>query len=96
MTEIASAKAAYELPDGQWVIDATGKGHCLIDTHLGWPQRMAAHKRSLVALDGLEYPLQLADFVGDCDHGWGTRELGHCYNCGKVVGEPRPLYVDIG
>ena len=93
MTEnkVETVETAEALPSGQWVQDATGSVYCLIDTHMGFPQRMAAHKRSLTNLSNLTYPLYLCDFVGDCEHKWGTYELGQCVRCCQVVAEPRPL-----
>lgn len=92
--EVETVEEAEALPSGQWVQDATGQAYCLIDTYLGFPQRMAAHKRTLTNLSTLAYPLHLADFVGDCEHKWGTHELGQCIRCGQVVAEPRPVYFD--
>lgn len=94
--QIADADGARAAQDGQWVEDSEGKPWCLIDTHLGFPQRMAMYKTSLTAVENLAYPLHLADFVGECEHKWGTAELGHCYRCGVVVGEPRPVFFDEG
>lgn len=96
MTEnvVLTPEEAKALPDGQWVQDASGQAYCLIDTHMGWPQRMAMFKRSLKSLDSIEYPLHLADFQGDCEHKWGSHDLGHCVRCGVVVAEPRPMFFD--
>lgn len=91
---VENAEQAASLPDGQWVEDVNGKPWCLIDTHMGFPQRMGMHKRSLTSLESLAYPLHLGDFVGECDHKWGTHEMGHCVRCGVVVAEPRPVFFD--
>jgi hypothetical protein len=94
--EVATAEDAKELPSGQWVEDANGKAFCLIDTHMGWPQRMAMRGSTLQALERLSYPLHLADFVGECEHKWGTHELGQCRRCGVVIAEPHPVTFDLG
>lgn len=91
---VETVKAAEALPDGQWVQDATGKAYCLVNTHMGFPQRMAMHKRSLTNLNNLTYPLHLCDFVGECEHKWGSFELGHCVRCGQVVEAPRPMILE--
>lgn len=91
---VHNAAEAEALPSGTWTVDAEGKAWCLIDTHMGFPQRMAAHKRSLTNLDNLAYPLQQADFEGDCEHKWGTHEMGQCIRCCEVVAEPRPMFFD--
>jgi hypothetical protein len=94
--EVQTAEAAKDLPDATWVFDSTDNPYCLIDTHMGFPQRMAMRKggRSLTALENLTYPLHLAEFTGDCEHKWGHHELGHCHRCGQVSAEPRPLFID--
>ncbi|TDW31000.1 hypothetical protein [Cryobacterium psychrophilum] len=92
--EVATTEDAKAQPDGQWVEDANGKAYCLIDTHMGFPQRMAMHKRNLTNVDNLAYPLHLCRFVGGCEHKWGTHGLGHCIRCGVVVDEPRPMTFD--
>jgi len=94
--EVLTTEAAYALPDATWVFDSTDNPYCLINTHMGFPQRMAMAKggRSLTALDNLTYPLHLAEFTDDCEHKWGTHELGHCHRCGQVCTEPRPLYLE--
>ena len=95
--EVLTAEAAYKLPDATWVVDATDKCYCLINTHMGFPQRMAMslNGRSLDALETLAYPLALAEVDGECAHGRGTWELGHCERCGQVVAEPRPMFIDL-
>jgi hypothetical protein len=94
--EVATADEAKALPSGQWVQDTNGKAWCLIDTHMGFPQRMGMHGNSLVSLESLAYPLHLGDFVGECEHRWGTHELGNCVRCGVVVAEARPVFFDEG
>jgi hypothetical protein len=94
--EIKSAEEARELPDGTWVIDAEEHPWCMLDTHVGFPQRMAGYKRSLTNLDNLAYPLSLGEFEGECEHSWGTRELGQCVRCGVRVAEPCRLFFDAG
>jgi hypothetical protein len=90
--EIATPAEAEVLPDGQWVLAADGKAWCLLDTHMGFPQRMAGQGRSLTNLDNLAYPLHLADFQGECEHRWGHHELGQCIRCGVRVADPTPMY----
>lgn len=90
--EIKTADEARELPDGTWVTDVDEHPWCILDTHMGFPQRMAGYKRLLTNLDNLAYPLSLAAFQGDCDHRWGTHEMGQCIRCGVRVSEPRPRY----
>lgn len=86
------------LPPGQWVIDATGANLCLVDTHMGWPQRMfmTPGASSFVAVDHVAYPLQLADIADEepCPHRWGANECGHCRRCGVVTTEARPMYFE--
>jgi hypothetical protein len=86
-TTIETVEAAKSLPDGQWIQDADGDYACLIDTHMGFPQRMAMSKggRYLAALHRLTFPLSLADFVGDCEHKWGLIGEGHCRRCGHLI-----------
>lgn len=91
---ITTPAEAAALQDGQWVVDADGKAWCMLDTHMGFPQRMAGYKRSLTALDNISYPLQLADFDGECEHSWGHHELGQCIRCGVVIAEPNPVTFD--
>lgn len=91
---IHTPEQAAELPDGTWTVDAEGKAWCMLDTHVGFPQRMAGYKRSLTNLDNLAYPLQLADFDGECEHKWGHHELGQCVRCGIRIAEPRPVTFD--
>jgi hypothetical protein len=90
--EVATAGDAALLDPGQWCADATGEFYCLVDTHLGFPQRMAMSKggRGFTALDNLTYPLHLADFQGVCNHEWGANEMGHCRRCGQVAHPAHP------
>jgi hypothetical protein len=90
------------LKPGEWVIDADGDPLCLVDTHLGWPQRMWMHKarKGFVgvcsAIERATFPLARAEIAEDfeCQHRSGTNECGHCHICGQVVGESRPLFFD--
>ena len=41
---VVSADEAAKLPAGQWVADKGGTFWCLVDTHMGFPQRMAMSK----------------------------------------------------
>lgn len=98
MTELVIVNNAAEvdsLPVGQWAVTADGLNVCLVDTHLGWPQRMWMHPggRAHSAIDRVTYPLRLADIIEaePCPHSWGTQECGHCRRCGQVVAEPREL-----
>lgn len=94
--KVWTADDARLLPPGQWCLDATGTVYCLVDTHLGFPQRMAMSKggRGFTALDNIEYPLHLADFDGDCEHRWGANEMGHCRRCGQVSHDAHPTHFD--
>ena len=94
--EVATADDARLLPPGQWCLDATGTVYCLVDTHMGFPQRMAMSKggRGFTALDNIAYPLHLADFDGECEHRWGANEMGHCRRCGQVSHDARPTHFD--
>jgi hypothetical protein len=87
---LTTAQEAKEQPDGQWVLADDGTAWCLVDTHMGWPQRMAMARggRSLTALDSgeLVYPLHLADWDGEpCPHTWGLVAEGHCRRCGALI-----------
>lgn len=90
------------LTPGEWVIDADGDALCLVDTHLGWPQRMWMPKAKkgcvglVVSLESARFPVALAEIDPEyvCKHGRGTNECGHCYLCGAVVGEVSPRYFD--
>lgn len=84
-----------DLPVGQWVVAANDCKYCLVDTCIGWPQRMwmspggTAH----AGIEHIPYPLRLAGLVEPedaCTHRWGTQEMGHCKRCGRVVAEARP------
>ncbi len=81
------------LPVGQWVIDAKGTKLCLVDTHMGWPQRMfmTCGGGSFVGVSHVVYPLGLADITDEtpCPHSWGANECGHCVRCGVVSAEAR-------
>jgi len=87
---------------GEWVIDADGDALCLVDTYLGWPQRMWMPKAKkgrvglVVSLEQARFPVALAEIDPKyvCKHGRGTNECGHCYLCGAVVGEASPRYFD--
>jgi hypothetical protein len=94
--KIPTAEEAAALPAGTWVADAEGTFWCLVDTHLGGPQRMAMDKggRSFIALEGLSYPLDEAEINGECRHSRGANEMGHCLRCGQVTGELRPVTFD--
>lgn len=95
-TTVTSAEEAANLPLGQWVLDPDGRGLCLVDTHIGWPQRMWMSGAAYYALTFVTYPMVLAEVDGPCDHSAGTQECGHCVRCGAVVGEAAPLYpVDV-
>jgi hypothetical protein len=94
---IATIEEAKALPDGQWAQDADGTFVCLMDTHMGWPQRMAMPKggRSLHSLEQLVFPLHLCDLALDepCPHKWGLIGEGHCRRCGELI-DWRPMYLD--
>lgn len=97
-TTIQTPADTANLTPGQWVFDTTNTGYCLVDTHLGWPQRMwmSHHGYAFTALDGISYPLTLADITdpAPCTHPRGTNECGHCTRCGQVVGDTTPMSFD--
>lgn len=94
MSLIAGPEQAVELPVGQWVIDPDNRGWCLVDTNVGWPQRMWMDGRGgYVSVESLTYPVQLADVDEDppCPHPRGFNECGHCKRCGVLAGPVREL-----
>lgn len=96
LTLIETAEEADALPVGQWIVDAEGISRCLVDTNVGWPQRMwmSGGGRGYTCIQGAAYPLRLADLVegpDDCPHRWGTNECGHCRRCGVVAGPVKDL-----
>lgn len=93
--DIATFKEAEALPDGQWAQDADGDYICLVDTHLGFPQRMVMPSggKYLMGLSALKLPIHLADFQGDCEHKWGLIAEGHCRRCGTLI-DWSPVYFD--
>jgi hypothetical protein len=91
---VATPEQAETLPAGQWVVDATGAKRCLVDTYVGWPQRMwmTCGGESFTAIYAVAYPLTLV-YIADetpCPHAWGNTGCGHCNRCGVVVAEARP------
>lgn len=86
---ITTPAEAEQLPPGQWIYDNQGEPYCLVDTNVGWPQRMAMHAATYIALDHLAYPLTLAELDEDCKHTPGPQECGHCRRCGQVIGPPQ-------
>ena len=90
---VATPEVAEALPPGQWVFDAHDNARCLVDTNVGWPQRMWMSNggNSYTAIEGISYPLRLADLAEACPHVWGTQECGHCRCCGQVVEQPKDL-----
>lgn len=93
---IATAAEAELLLIGQWVVDAGGTSRCLVNTHVGWPQRMwmSGGGRAYTCIEGAAYPLRLVDLEEGpdaCPHRWGTTECGHCYRCGVVAGPVKDL-----
>jgi hypothetical protein len=93
---ISTPEEAGSLEPGQWVIDADGTARCLVDTHMGFPQRMWMSKRgrSFAAIDAVTFPVHLADidwessdYPDGCPHEWGANECGHCSHCGQVSGQ---------
>lgn len=94
---IENVAGLNRLTPGEWVIDADGDALCLVDTHLGWPQRMWMPKAKkgtvglVVSLEHARFPVALAEIDPSyvCTHGRGTNECGHCYLCGVVVAEAR-------
>lgn len=101
---ITNAEEAKALPTGQWAVDADGKVICLMDTHMGFPQRMWGSKRDggtkgrmvgYYSLDRAAYPIRLADVDTDaCPHKT-TNECGQCDICGLAeVGAFEPCYFE--
>lgn len=92
-THAATPAEAENLEPGQWVIDADGAQLCLVDTNVGWPQRMwmLPGGRAYIATDCATYPLNLMDLDEECPHWWGTQECGHCRRCGQVIEPPKDL-----
>ena len=101
---IRTMEAVRALPSGQWVQDADGKVACLMDTHVGFPQRMWGFKTDggtkgrmvyHCALDRIALPLHLADVTGgECSHPFHN-ECGQCEACGLPgVAEGAPRYFD--
>lgn len=96
---IATAEETDRLTPGTWVIDADGDALCLVDTHMGFPQRMWMVKAKkgrvglVVNLPSATYPVHEAEIDPDhvCPHSRGSNEMGHCYLCGQVIGELRPI-----
>lgn len=87
------------LPLGQWVVAANDRKYCLVDTYVGWPQRMWMSPGGMghTGIEHIPYPLRLADLIeGEdaCTHEWGTQEMGHCKRCGRVVAEATPMPAD--
>ena len=93
--EVDTIAEVADLPDGQWVQDADGDQVCLIDTHMGFPQRMAMTKggKSMHSIEQLKYPLHLCDFNSGCEHKWGLVGEGHCRRCGQMI-DSRPVFFD--
>lgn len=97
---ISTAEEAKELPFGQWVLDADDTKWCLVDTHMGFPQKMwmgtGPNLRRMKHISGIAYPVHLGDLPVDfvCPHRWGANECGHCYGCGRVIGERREIVFD--
>lgn len=95
MILVGGPERVADLPVGQWVVDASDRKYCLVDTYVGWPQRMWMHPGGMAhtAIDNIAYPLRLADLIESedaCPHSWGTQEMGHCKRCGRVVADVRP------
>jgi hypothetical protein len=93
---IETPEDAAALPVEQWVVAADDRKYCLVDTYVGWPQRMwmSPGGMSHTGLEHIAYPLRLADLAEPedaCPHSWGTQECGHCKRCGRVVAEARPM-----
>lgn len=96
VTLVNTPEEAAELPVGQWVVAANDRKYCLVDTCVGWPQRMWMSPGGTchTGIEHIPYPLRLAylDEPEDvCTHEWGTQEMGHCKRCGRVVVEARPM-----
>lgn len=87
-----------DLPVGQWVWDVNDTPMCLVDTNVGWPQRMFMSNggSAYTGIKHVEYPLRLADVADGCPHSWGTNECGHCKRCGVVCGPVKNLDWNIG
>lgn len=92
---VTTPEQAAELPVSQWVWDANGDAYCLVDTNVGWPQRMwmSTGGTAYTAIERIDYPLTLAYVDEDepCPHAYGTNECGHCKRCGVVSGPAKDL-----
>ncbi|MDX3661275.1 hypothetical protein PV646_28555 [Streptomyces sp. ID05-26A] len=88
---IDTPQQAQALPVCTWVYDRHGDQWCLVDTHVGWPQRMFMRggATAFVSIEWMAYPLAEAELHGDCSHQWGAQECGHCRSCGQIVAEPK-------
>lgn len=91
---IETVEGTDRLAPGTWVIDANGKELCLVNTHMGFAQRMWLVRGRIglmVHLRRAAYPVHVAKLVDPsaCKHRHGTNELGHCYVCGQVCEAPR-------
>lgn len=93
MPDVATPTEVATLPLGQWVLDANGTARCLVDTHVGWPQRMWMSQggRGYTGIEHIPYPLQLMELNEECPHSWGAQECGHCRRCGQVIAEATRL-----
>lgn len=88
---IDTEEQVQSLDAGQWVFDADGREWCLFETHVMVHQWMwkAMKSHTYLALDGIPYPLVLADLDDtiECPHR-KVQECGQCTRCGLRVGDP--------
>ena len=92
MTQVIETEEQVQALDaGQWVFDADGREWCLFETHVMVHQWMwkAMKSHTYLALDGIPYPLALADLDAaiKCPHR-KVQECGQCTRCGLRVGDP--------
>jgi len=101
---INNVEEASLLPAGQWARDASGMAICLMETHMGFPQRMwgskidggtKGHIVRYCSLDRAAYPLHLGDADTDaCSHA-KSNECGQCTVCGLPgATDASPLHFD--
>jgi len=98
---IETPEQAADLPLCQWVVAADDHKYCLVDTCVGWHQRMWMSPGGMghTGIEHIPYPLRLADLdepADACPHSWGTQEMGHCRRCGRVVAEATPMPAEPG
>jgi len=91
MSTITTIEQLHALEPGQWIQDAEGESFCLVDTHIGWAQRMWMRVGG-VSFSHIEHPALPAELMVlneqpgfACPH-QRLNECGHCTRCGIVTG----------